>query len=108
MPSTVSTKKVGKVPGKAPGKKKSSRRTGRPRIPGLADKIRCWHRYDQRTLDMLDEVRLAMLKDIPFLFHGHVDDSSIIAALICRAHAKIKDGSFKVSDYIIADHSPAG
>lgn len=96
MPNTVSTKKVGKVSGKKKGK-----RMGRRPTPGLADKIRCWHRYDQETLDKLEVVKNAMLKDVPFFFHGHVDDPSIIAALICKAHQQVKEGSFKVSDYII-------
>ena len=102
MPSNVTTKKVGKVPGKKKGK-----RLGRPVTPGLADKIRCWHRYDQPTLDKLTLVKEAMLKDVPFFFHGHVDDPSIIAALICKAHQSVLDGSFKVSDYIIATEIPA-
>ena len=93
MPCTVSTKKV--------SKKTKTKRKGRPKTPGLADKIRCWHRYDQATLDKLTVVKKAMLQDVPFFFHGHVDDPSIIAALICKAHLQVKEGSFKVSDYII-------
>lgn len=99
MPNTISTKK--------PSGKKRGKKMGRPKTPGLADKIRCWHRYDQATLNKLAVVKEAMLKDVPFFFHGHVDDPSILAALICKAYQQVKDGSFKVSDYIIATEIPA-
>lgn len=98
MPSTVSTKKI--------SAKKKGKKIGRPKTPGLADKIRCWHRYDQDTLDKLQIVKNAMLKDVPFFFHGHVDDPSIISALILKAHKEVGEGSFKVSDYIIATTVP--
>ncbi len=101
MPSTVSTKKISAT------KKKSVKRKGRPKTPGLADKIRCWHRYDQETLDKLEAVKQAMLQDVPFFFHGHVDDPSIIAALICKAYQQVKEGSFLVNDYIIATTVPS-
>jgi hypothetical protein len=95
MSSNVSTKKVGVAK-----KKKKRNYGGRPKSPH-ADKIRCWHRYDQPTLDKLTEVREAMCGDVPFFFHGHIDDSSVIAALIHKAHHEVQKKTFDVNDYIL-------
>lgn len=93
MPSTIS-------------KKPAVKRTGRPKTPGLADKKRCWHRYDEATLKKLQEVKEALLANVPVLFHGSVDDSSVIAALIEKAHVDCMNGN--IADYMVVAPAKSG
>ena len=92
----VSTKKVSR-------KKKSP---GRPRNEELAKKKRIWMRFDDQTLEQIERIKTEMLKQIPMLFHGHVDDSCVISALVHKVHCDLVRGDFAPGDYLLDRETP--
>ncbi len=60
---------------------------------------RVWHRYHPETMAALHELREEIKLQIPFFVHGHIDDPSIITALIHKAHGDMRKGKFNVQEY---------